>query len=133
MAAAERGMDCSIPLSSRLRAPNFERQGNEQVVTKEHVKPKVPQFRAGEIDIDDRDYKHEVGVVSKDETRLADALGITRDFIRVIASTNVMATPAPPRASFGHDVHLTGTSTASLVPRVSRGVGTFVARLERLS
>jgi hypothetical protein len=76
MVAAERGMDSSIRLSARLRAPNFERQGNEQVVTKEYVEPKVSQFGAGEIDIDDRDYKHEVGVVTKDETRLADALGI---------------------------------------------------------
>jgi hypothetical protein len=29
----------------------------------------------------------------------------TRDFIRIIVSTDVTSRPTPPRASFGHDVH----------------------------
>jgi hypothetical protein len=57
----------------------------------------------------------------------------TRDFIRIIVSTDVTATLIPRR--FGHDVHRitrAETSTALSVPRVSSGAGTFVAWLERL-
>jgi hypothetical protein len=57
---------------------------------------------------------------------------LTRDSIRIIVSTDVTATPS---RGFGHDVHRitrAETSTALFVPRVSSGVGTFVAWLERL-
>jgi len=59
----------------------------------------------------------------------------TRDSIRVIVSTDVTATPTPPRASFRHDVlgsHEPTTSTALLVLRLSIGVATELSQNTRL-